>query len=50
MTRDLTALRQEINNFDRSVVVLELAMNLTLYGLIVLRRDLFVYHDDSLTS
>ena len=36
MTRDLTALRQEVNNFDNSVVVqeLELAINLALYGLL----------------
>ena len=35
MTRDLTAVRQEVNNLDSSVVVqeLELAMNLALYGL-----------------
>ena len=36
MTRDLTAVRQEVNNLDSSVVVqeLELAMNLALYGLL----------------
>ena len=35
MTRDLTAVRQDVNNFDRSVVVqeLELVMILALYGL-----------------
>ena len=33
MTRDLTAVRQEVNNLDSSAVVheLELAMNLALY-------------------
>ena len=36
MTRDLTAVRKEINNLDSSVVVqeLELAMNLALCGLL----------------
>ena len=36
MTRDLTAVRQEVNNLDSSVVVqeLDLAMNLALYGLL----------------
>ena len=36
MIRDLTAVRQEVNNFDSFVVVqeLELAMNLALYGLL----------------
>ena len=36
MTRDLTAVRQEVNNLDSSVVVqeLELALNLALYGLL----------------
>ena len=36
MTGDLTAVRQEVNNLDSSVVVqeLELAMNLALYGLL----------------
>ena len=36
MTRDLTAVRQEVINLDSSVVVqeLELAMNLDLYGLL----------------
>ena len=35
MARDLTAVRQEVNNLDSSVVmqVLEFAMNLALYGL-----------------
>ena len=36
MPRDLTAVRQEVNNLDSSVVVqeLELAMNLALYRFI----------------
>ena len=36
MTRDLTAVRQEVHNLDSSVVVqeLDLAMNLALYGLL----------------
>ena len=36
MTRDLKAVRQEVNNFDSSVVVqeLEFAMNLAFYGLL----------------
>ena len=36
MIRDLTAVRQEVNNLDSSVVVqeLELVMNLALYGLL----------------
>ena len=35
MTRDLTAVRQEVNNLDSSVVVqdVELAMNLAVYGI-----------------
>ena len=35
LTRDLTAVRQDFNNLDSSVVMqeLELAMNLALYGL-----------------
>ena len=36
MTRDFTAVRQDVNNFDSSVVgqELEFAMNLALYGLL----------------
>ena len=36
ITRDLTAVRQTVNNLDSSVVVqeLELAMQLALYGLL----------------
>ena len=36
MTLALMAVRQEVNNFERSVVVqeLEFAMNLALYGLL----------------
>ena len=36
MTRYLTAVRQDVNNLDSSVVVqeLELALNLALYGLL----------------
>ena len=43
MTRDLTAVRQEVNNLDSSVVVqeLELAMNLALYGSFLLYMVLF---------
>ena len=37
MTRDFTAVKQEVNNMENSVVVqeLEFAMNIALYG----RRD-----------
>ena len=34
MTRDLSVVSQEVNNFDSTVVVQELAMNLALYGLL----------------
>ena len=36
MTPDLTAVRQEVNNLDSSVVLqeLELTMNLALYGIL----------------
>ena len=36
MTQDLTAVMQEVNNSDSSVVVqeLELAMNIALYGIL----------------
>ena len=44
MTRDLTAVRQDVNNLDSSVVVqeLELPMNLALYGLLWIHRRKFV--------
>ena len=34
MTLALTAVRQEVSNFESSVVVLEFAMNLALYGIL----------------
>ena len=37
MTKDLTAVRQNVNDLDNSLVVqeLELAMNLALYGVLL---------------
>ena len=44
MTRDLTAVRQEVNNLNISVVVqeLELAMNLALYGVLWSLRSQYI--------